>query len=335
MTTTFRRALGALILSGCLSAPVLAQGTRPRSSAPIRMSSVIEGRVRLDGVANLPTPAFVQLFRERELAQEMYTDPEGQFQFSDLYPGYYRVVVQLEGYANLEERVDIFSGGGMKRHLMLYLKRLDNHEVISSPPTISAVDLSVPERAAKEYRKATESYKARDLSSGIKHFKKAIQLHPSFVQAHNDLGLCYRANGQLDLAEKAFQEATRLNDKFVLPYLNLADMYLAAGRRKDAHELLEKAIAISPQEGEPYFVLGKLYFDQGNFTQAEAACRKAHELRHRNADVHLLMAKIYLQQKQYPLIVKELETYLSEDPNGVHASQVRANLERMKLASGK
>jgi tetratricopeptide (TPR) repeat protein len=299
------------------------------------MPSVIEGRVKLEGSGNFSTPAFVQLFRDRENVQETYTDLEGRFRFSGLNPGYFRVVVRLDGYRESEEQLYILGVGGIQRHLMIHLRRLDNQEVISSTPTVSALDLAVPERAAKEYKKATESCKVKDLSSAIKHFKKALQLYPSFVHAQNDLGLCYRANGQLELAEKAFEEAIRINEKFVLPYLNLADMYAAAGRHKAAQQLLEKAIAINPQEGEPYFVLGKLYFDQGQFNQAEAACRKSHELRHRTADVHLLLAKIYLQQKQYSLIVKELETYLSEDPNGVHASQVRANLERIKLASGK
>ncbi len=325
--TTTRILFGLIVVIALASTGLGQTGKPPRQ--PVQPST-IEGRIKLANNADMINRAEVELYREDELVGTRIADANGNFRFEKMYPGNYRIVVRLAGYRETEESIELIGQGGVTRRVMIQLEPGGSPDVVPSTPTVSVAQLTIPEKADKEYRKGKEKLRERKYPDAIKHFTKAIQAHPAFPQAFNDLGLCYRATGELQKAEDMFLDCLNVDPPNMYGRMNLADLYAATGRIDQALKLLEETILLHPGQGEPHVAMGKLYFESGNLPAAESACRRATELRDTSADVHLLLAKIYHQQGRLDLIIPELEAYLRKDPNGAYAEQVRANLEKIK-----
>ncbi|HPC20810.1 MAG TPA: tetratricopeptide repeat protein [Kiritimatiellia bacterium] len=328
MTPSFaRRVLGPILTVVLMTIGYGQTGKPPR---PPVQPSTIEGTIKLANNAQMINRAEVELYREEELVGMRIADAHGNFRFEKMYPGRYRIVVRLAGFRQGEESMELIGQGGVTRRVMVQLEPERNFPVIAQTPTVSVTQLAIPEKADKEYRKGKDSLRQRKYPDAIKYFTRAIQIHPAFPQAFNDLGLCYRATGDVGKAESMFLDCLDVDPANLYGRMNLADLYAATGRLSQALRLLEETILLHPKKGEPHMALGMLYFDSGNLAAAEASCRKAEGLPGTSADVHLLLAKIYHQQGRFDLIVPELEAYLMKDPQGAYAEQVRANLARIK-----
>ncbi|GEM_PF-1210163 len=328
MVQHYAHTLCGLILAVTLTAAGYAQTGKP--PRPPVQPSTIEGTVKLVNNAEMINRAEVELYREDELLGMRIADAHGNFRFEKMYPGRYRIVVRLAGFRQGEEAMELIGQGGVTRRVMIQLEPERNFSVIPQTPTVSVTQLAIPEKADKEYRKGKNALREQKYADAIKRFVKAIRIHPAFPQAFNDLGLCYRATGELSKAEDMFLDCLNVDPSNLYGRLNLADLYAATARQDLALKLLEETILIHPGQGEPHMALGIFYFDTGNLPAAEASCRRAAGLPGTSADVHLLLAKIYHQQGRFDLIVPELEAYLLKEPNGAYAEQVRQNLAKIK-----
>lgn len=93
-------------------------------------------------------------------------------------------------------------------------------------------------RALNFVEKAEKAYRNRDLSSTIRYLNDALDIEPSFAQAHYMLGLVYITERKMNLreAKKQFEEAAEL-----CPGLN-ADMYFHLARIYYGEEDFENAL---------------------------------------------------------------------------------------------
>ena len=57
---------------------------------------------------------------------------------------------------------------------------------------ISVHDLLIPAGAVKEFQRSEKAVRSGDFRSAAHHLQNALQIDPSFVQAHNNLGASYR-----------------------------------------------------------------------------------------------------------------------------------------------
>jgi tetratricopeptide (TPR) repeat protein len=62
------------------------------------------------------------------------------------------------------------------------------------------------------------------LDSAIYYFEKAVERDNEFAQAHNNLGLSYELNGQINLAKKHYEMAYRIDPEFTLALENLESL---------------------------------------------------------------------------------------------------------------
>ena len=72
----------------------------------------------------------------------------------------------------------------------------------------------------------------------------SIQLDPKHAVAHNNRGLDYQQQGQLEQAVVQYQHAIQLDPKHADAHYNLACVYSLKNERVRAIEWLQKAIAI-------------------------------------------------------------------------------------------
>ncbi len=88
---------------------------------------------------------------------------------------------------------------------------------------ISAHELAhpVPEKAIKEYARAKKAMADGDFEKTVEHFQKAVEVHPQFFQAWNDLGVAYVRQKHLPEAAEAFQKAADIVPENQVVQMNL------------------------------------------------------------------------------------------------------------------
>jgi predicted TPR repeat methyltransferase len=76
---------------------------------------------------------------------------------------------------------------------------------------------------------------------------------------HNDQGLAYQRQGQMDAAIASFHQALSLNPNYAPAYNNLAVTYYRMGRITDALPQLQEALFLQPNYADAHLNLGNCY----------------------------------------------------------------------------
>jgi len=108
----------------------------------------------------------------------------------------------------------------------------------------------------KDCKKAKEYFKqALDLGGNtlalIKKeqlYRKAIELCPSYAEAHNNLGHVYEKQGRFEEAIAEYKKATELAPRAPYPYFGLGDIYYKTGRYKEAIKWYNKGLKYAPDD---------------------------------------------------------------------------------------
>jgi tetratricopeptide (TPR) repeat protein len=207
------------------------------------------------------------------------------------------------------------------------------------------------------------SYKAdRQYTKAIDILSFAIELDPTHLQAHVDLGEAYLKRGDTDEAlveyhralsiqqgyapawdglgrvaeavgddEKAvedFKKAIELNPGFPDASLNLGDLYLRKDRLRDAADLFLKAIAVRPDFAAAYNRLGVAYSRQRLANEAIAALRKAAELEKGNPWHPFTIGQIEMDLGDLSQATRDFDAAIALDANYLEAYAAKARLLR-------
>ncbi|MCJ8502082.1 tetratricopeptide repeat protein [Desulfatitalea alkaliphila] len=165
-------------------------------------------------------------------------------------------------------------------------------------------------------------YMARKrMPEAITHFKRAVELKPSFTAARNNLGAAYMTVGEWDAAIDIFQEikqdvlyatpqyaysnlgwahynkqeyttalsyyreALKLQQDLLNALVGMGRTHLALNQGRQAIPHLEKARDMSPKIAEIHFLLGEAYLLTGQGLQARTAYETALDLAPRDSEV--------------------------------------------------
>jgi len=113
------------------------------------------------------------------------------------------------------------------------------------------------------------------------YFKRALELNPSYANAHNVYAGYLMSRGRIDESIAASNRAREL-DPFSLAISAQRGFLLENARRYDeAIEQLRAVTAMDPNHYQAYWVLGHTYAANGQFAEAVAAAEKAVQLSER------------------------------------------------------
>jgi tetratricopeptide (TPR) repeat protein len=268
----------------------------------------------------------LQTLRE-EVGATIYADSQGQFEFSNLTPGNYKIEVDADPqrFEVFTQSVQVFRG--VPSVLTLNLK-----EKLSAAPRVSGgnvvstreLERDVPAKARKEFEKASHSAEAGKTDEAIVHLRKAISLYPDYLMAYNDLGTCLMAQGKLEAAGVELRRAVSLDDKAFNPALNLGIVLVHQGQFAEAAKILGKALPLEPTSPAVHLYLGLAASGLGSFETADRELRAAYSLggsKYAIALVHL--GQLYMNKADRDSALKFLDRYLQEVPNAANADQVR------------
>jgi Ca-activated chloride channel family protein len=197
--------------------------------------------------------------------------------------------------------------------------------------SLSRLDLAAPKNARKEYDKGYLHLIRKDVQAALDHLGRATSIYPSFVAAHNALGIAYLNLGQNLQAHDEFARAIALDDHLPGSYLNLACAQMQLQRYPDAEESLKKASSMAPLDLVLLTALTYAEFKNRDYSAVIETTRQVHHQKHEDAAlVHLFAAGAWEAQNHLSEAQDELETLLNEDPKSPLLVQLRKLLDQVK-----
>ncbi len=165
--------------------------------------------------------------------------------------------------------------------------------------------LTVIEQHIAQGNKTWESYFIRgwakrvleDYDGAQKDLLESLRLDARNAEVYNELSICAREHGDVELAKNYLQIALDLDDEDMVYITNLAFLHLADGEFTESRELLEKARAIDPNDPQLKFLMQEYERKTGDVIgdviseeiytdeQFEELHRKEHEEHHHHEEV--------------------------------------------------
>jgi tetratricopeptide (TPR) repeat protein len=169
-------------------------------------------------------------------------------------------------------------------------------------PELERLIVAAPHTAIYRYWLGRLDYDAGQYASAIGHLQAAAQRDPSFPRTFDNLGLCYDALNQVDVAIGHYREAVRLNrlaaDPSPWPAINLGHVLARGGAYEEAEVLLREAVRIDPAAAPAHYHLGTVLEQTNRPEDAIRALRAAADADAAYADPLYALARIYRRQRR-------------------------------------
>lgn len=190
---------------------------------------------------------------------------------------------------------------------------IDANELTNSG-SISIRDLGAPRKAVDQYNYAASYLRAQNSKEAVKCLRKAVEIYPEFVSAHNMLGLAYldERDGH---AKEEFETAAKLDDRFPVSFLNLGMLALNENDFASADTNLAKAAFLSPRDSRILIALAFAQNGDHKYRESLRTAARVHALDHRGmGNVHYIAASAAMSIHDLAMAKQELETLLREEP---------------------
>ena len=160
-------------------------------------------------------------------------------------------------------------------------------------------------------------------------FKKAVNLNPSGVEAHFNLGRAYKRKSMDEQAKSEFSISHRLNpnkyNEYVKKYREkidyeitdtknyseLGSAYAEKGMIDDAINAYKKSIEIEPDNARAHYSLGTLYSMKGKYSDAADEFWMAVEINPKMSEAHYNLGLSYFRQGMFDKSITEYKTTLT------------------------
>jgi Tfp pilus assembly protein PilF len=298
----------------------------------------IQGRLYLPSGRKLDRRLRVRLSSIRGGEFSALTGDDGAFIFRRLTAGTYTVTV--EGGREFEtavETVDIIAGSRQSDEsgqVYTVQIRLEEKRAASDPRRPGVVNTApeaIPEEARALYGKALEASAAGDHQEAVKGLKAALEIHPRFPPALNELGAQYMLLGRLTDAADSFAAAVKLAPDEPVLRVNYGILLIRQKRYAEAEQQLARAVTLDEKSAAARLHRGHALIRLGRGAEAEAELRAAVKLGGpATVPAHRYLGALYFDRGDDARAAAELEEYLRLAPDAADAPQVRAILAGLK-----
>lgn len=326
----FARRVALLVASAALATFLSAQ------QQPIDDPGFVNLGIRLVYTNDHPVSARarVELLSTSELSiSQGFTDDQGHLTFARVRPGYYRLKVSGVGIEDTTTSTFLIYRGENLHLEFVHVqpKESPGSHTEGSQSPVSATELSVPERARKEFEAGMAALNEKNWPEAKKRFQKAVEVYPRYARAHNGLGVVYMNTGQAAPGRDAFETALRLDDHLSDAARNLAKIEYGEKKYSQAEGLLNKSLATDPTNAEARLLLSNAQLMLGKPEEALASARRVHTMEHAQYTlVHLIAAMALETLKRPAEAAAEYQLYLQESPTGPAAGRARAGLQALQ-----
>jgi len=202
--------------------------------------------------------------------------PAGEFAFDGVPAGQYELRVSAWRGGILAERPVSASSSGAPIEIHLETSaRLEPGKV-----TLAQLQHRVPARAARELAREGRAFAAGDVRGSIAHLRKALEIDPDYMEAHNNLGARYMTLDRFQDAAAEFRRAIELDPAADKAFANLAGALLLMGRDTEAEAAARRAVALDGAGFQAHYVLGRILAAEGRSgDEAAGEFERAEQLR--------------------------------------------------------
>lgn len=305
----------------------------PTSPAIEIASGNISGRVVLPSGHPINDRVRITLSTMTDPGMLLYTDNTGAFNFSGLRPGTYTVEAIGDGklYDPVSEQITLLRG--MRANLVIRLREKSSSSATKPGEVVSLneVDLNVPAAAKKEYDKGSKFSNEGKAQEAIAAFKKALDIYPNYLIAHNDLGVQYLNLKRPAEAAEQFGDAIEINPKAFNPRLNMGIALVNQKKYNDALDHLTLAVSINSSSPSAHLYFGIAALETDDLATALREIDSSQTLGGPEYCLaHYFRARVALKKGEGGQAIAELNAYLKNAPNGEYAAAARALLEELK-----
>jgi tetratricopeptide (TPR) repeat protein len=302
-----------------------------------RQPAEISGQLRYSAGG---APAADVVVRLDQLAggfvNEVRTDRLGKFKLTNLSPIQYQVIIRHPGYKEISREVNLVMQSS--EYLQLQLVAESTSNAVDKFIAVGVINVNVPPEARKEYEQGeslTQAGDSKKTTEAIKHFERAIEIAPAYLEAKLKLGTAYMDLGDWSKAEKVLVAATQAHTEEPSLLFALGELFLQQKKTKEAEEALSKGLNLEPRSWQGHYTLGRLYWNGGDIVKAARQVAIALQLNPNFAEAHLLAGNIFLRARKNADAQVEFEEYLRLAPHGKYVRETKAILEEFKKAGAK
>ena len=260
------------------------------------------------------------------------TNKKGEFIQIGLYPGEYKVTAEKEGKVGTA----------------------DNFRVGLGDPSVLDLQLSAGSvtNAAEQQKKMSElqgafdagvaASKAQNYDEAIASFQKAATVAPNCHDCYYNIGYAYVQKKDYANAEAAYKKATEVKPDYVEAWNALANVYNVEKKLDEALAASNKAAELSGGaagaagggggggNAPALYNQGVILWNQQKYAEAKDKFEAATKADPKHAEAHYRLGMSYVNLGDMPHAVTAFESYLSVDPSGPHAEEVKQFLGAMK-----
>lgn len=164
-------------------------------------------------------------------------------------------------------------------------------------PELARLVEAAPANPLYPYWVARLDYDDGQYATAVTGLRRALELDPGFMRAHDNLGLCYEALGRFDEAVRSWEEAIRLNDgqktKSPWPSLNLGLMLTRLDRLDEAEARFREALRCDSRFAQAHYQLGITLEKKGRAGEAVVELEEAARLDPVYAEPQYALARLY------------------------------------------
>jgi tetratricopeptide (TPR) repeat protein len=258
-------------------------------------------------------------------------DLSGHFTFVNIPKGNYTIRVEIDGFEVVNQAIE--NTGLVDANVIINLVQ-KRRSAAGSAQIVNVNEFTerYPKKAVSYFEKGMSALEQKKYDEAIKNLRQAIELAPTFYQAHNELGLAYRESGRNDDAETEFITAHELNSTGFAPLLNLTTLYIEENEPERAVKTGEEAVKVNSHSAPAFFNLGVALYKTSRLDRAEAALKRALELAPKMPNVRLMLANVYLKLHRYDSTMDQLNSYIAENPHGQQLEAVQRMREELMNA---
>ena len=301
----------------------------------------ISGRVIVP-VANFQDMFEVVLVQNLEQpVQATVADSQGRYRFSGLTRGTYYIVIKLEGFQDVRQRVDL-AGDSVINIIMDF-----QEERTVKPPTdlsgeqlgvVDVVDLSrsYPSRIVDALKTAEKDIQATNYAKALLILEEIVKEAPDLYQAQRMIGMVYQKLARYRDAESAYRTAADLRPMSAAPLINLGSLYVEESQASESRgsavvrailnqalASLNEAIKLKSDAPFAYYLLGVTYYKSAFYEDAEDHLKNAISLAPDLYDARLALANVYLKMQEWSNVIAQLDAYLMDYPKSPIRDQVQ------------
>ncbi len=179
-----------------------------------------------------------------------------------------------------------------------------------------------PNTSTAYYNLGVDRYSKGSIMEAENYFKKAIEINPAYINAHNNLAIVYGDKRQWDLAIIEYKKIVEINPKDASGHFNLGNVYIEVQDFSQAIKEFELAQELDPQNPQIFFGLGNIYGRGGNLDKAEEYLKKGLLLDSNSAQAHHNLGNVYYGKNQLAEAFLEYRKALALNPSMENSRQL-------------